>query len=135
MVQRHQVLRWAIATAATIGAFGCHKNPYTLWQADVRSPDGVYLATARGLQWSGPGSAYAATSVYLRQGPQDSVEVLDFDNEYGAMWLQMKWLTPRRLEVSYGPKTAADIISVDFQVVKVAGVEISLRRGRAGSPR
>jgi hypothetical protein len=135
LTQRHLVLLSAIMTAVCIWAFGCQKNPYTVWQAEARSPDGVFLATARGLQSSGRRNAYATTSVYLQRESQDSVEVLGFDNNYGAMWLQMKWLTPRHLEVSYGPRTSSDIISVEFQVVKVADVEISLRRGRAGSPR
>jgi hypothetical protein len=133
--QRQFVLLSAIMTAACIGVFGCQKNPSTVWQVEARSPDGVVRATARGLQRSGPGSAYAATTVYLQRGSQDSVEVLGFDNSYGAMWLQMQWLAPRHLEVSYGPRTSRDILSVDFQAVKVADVEISLRRGRAGSPR
>ena len=135
MVRRYDGLPWLGLIAAAIGAFGCHRYPETIWQADARSPDGVYLATARGLQSGGPGNAPAATRVYLRQESQDSVEVLDFDDSYGAMWLQLRWLAPRHLEVSYGPKTSADIISISFQVVRVAGVDISLRHGRAGSPR
>jgi len=124
-----------MAITACVFAFGCDKNPYTVWRAEARSPDSVFLATALGQQWSGPGNAYAATSVYLKRGMQDSVEVLGFNNDYGAMWLRMQWLTPRHLEVTYGPKTSADSISVAFQAVKFMDVEISLRRGRAGSPR
>jgi len=134
LAQRRFVWLSAMLIAGCI-ASGCRKNPNPVWQAEARSPDGVVVARARSLQGSERGNAYAATSVYLLRGSKDSVEVLDFDNSYGAMWLEMKWLTARHLEVSYGPTTSRDILSIDFQAVKVADVEISLRRGRAGSPR
>lgn len=135
MGQHKTLVLSAALTAGCIWTFGCRQGPNAVWQTQARSPDSVVVATARSLPGRGRGNSSATTIVYLQRGSQDSVEVLNFDNSYGAMWLQMKWLTARHLEVSYGPTTSRDIISIDFQAVKVADVEISLRRGRPGSPR
>jgi hypothetical protein len=44
------------------------------------------------------------------------------------MNLKMEWLTPTHLEVTYGPGgSPGDEVNLDFQVVKIAGIDISVR--------
>jgi hypothetical protein len=95
----------------------------------ARSPDGHWVATARTQQWGGPGTAYDATSVFLKQGSQPPTQILGFSHQYATMNLKMTWVTPAHLEVTYGPsERPGDHVSVDLQVVRIAGVDISLRK-------
>jgi hypothetical protein len=56
------------------------------------------------------------------------MEILGFSHQYSQMNLEMKWLTPTHLEVAYGPSTKqGDRVSLDFQVVKIAGIDVSVR--------
>ena len=44
------------------------------------------------------------------------------------MNLNMKWLTPTHLEVTYGASAKpGDHVNLDFQVVKCGGIDISVR--------
>jgi hypothetical protein len=44
------------------------------------------------------------------------------------MNLKMEWVTPTHLEVTYGESgRPGDHVSLDFQVVKCAGIDISVR--------
>lgn len=96
--------------------------------ARARSADGYWVATAYYKQWGGPGTASAATIVDLKQGSQPAQEVLEFSHDNSTtMKLRMSWPDRRRLEVWYGP-AERDSISVDFQAVRMADVEIDLRR-------
>jgi hypothetical protein len=95
---------------------------------EVRSPDGLWIAKALSQQWSGPGNAYDATTVYLRRtkGPQSPIEILGFSHEYATMDLKMEWISPTHLNVMYGEsKRPDDHVSLDFQAIKCAGIEIS----------
>jgi hypothetical protein len=106
------------------------QNPVTTWSAEARSPDGYWLATARSQQWSGPGNAYDATSVYLKRtnASEDPIEILGFSHQYATMNLKMEWVTPRHLEVTYGASiNPGDQVDLYFQAVKCAGIEISVR--------
>lgn len=108
---------------------GC-QDVATTWSAEARSPDGRWLATARGQQWGGPGTAYDATTVYLKRikGSQAPTQVLVFSHEYATMNLRMEWVTPTRLDVAYGASARpGDHVSLDFQVVKISGIDISVR--------
>ena len=108
---------------------GCNDGR-TTWYEEVRSPDGQWLAMARSQQWGGFGTAYDATTVYLRRlkGSLPPTEVLAFSHEYGTMNLKMEWVTPTHLEVRYGPsERAGDRVGISFQAVKLSNVEISLR--------
>jgi len=117
---------------------GCQKAP-TIWSAEVRSPDGLWLASADTVQNGGFGSAAIQTSVYLKrtdvsqrrtevlgfwcEGPAPRPYVLDnVANKGGTINLTMKWVTPSHLEVTYNGRAR-----VDFQVVKYAGIDISVR--------
>jgi hypothetical protein len=112
-----------------VSEFGC-QDVGTTWSEEARSPDGNWLATARSQQWGGPGTAYDTTTVYLKwvKGSQAPKEVLEFSHQYATMSLKMEWVTPTHLEVTYGPSAKpADHVSLDFQVVKISGIDISVR--------
>src|SRR6266403_794258 len=117
---------------------GCQKAP-TIWSAEVRSPDGLWPASADTVQNGGFGSAAIQTSVYLKrtnvsqsrkevlgfwcEGPAPRPYVLDnVANKGGTIDLSMKWLTPSHLEVTYNGHAR-----VDLQVVKYADIDISVR--------
>ena len=54
------------------------------------------------------------------------MEVLQFSHQYATMNLKMEWISPTRLQVTYGKSAApGDHVSLDFQVVKYAGIEIA----------
>jgi hypothetical protein len=110
-------------------AAGCD-DVATTWSAESRSPDGLWLATAQSQQWSGPGTAYDATTVYLKwiKGSQPPTQVLLFSHQYATMSLNMEWLTPAHLEVTYGVSARpGDHVKLDFQAVKCGDVDISVR--------
>jgi len=116
---------------------GCSAS--TVWKAEVRSPDGVWIASARTIQNGGFGTASIDTTVYLKstkdsspprevlafscKGPVPRPYVLDNTaNAGGTIDLTMKWLTPSQLEVTYGRRP-----NLYFQVAKMAGIDISVR--------
>jgi hypothetical protein len=98
------------------------------WSAEASSPDGLWLAVAKSRQWSGPGNAYDATTVYLKwiKGSQPPIEVLGFSHELGTMNLKMEWITPKHLHVIYGEsEKRGDHVNINFQAIKCAGIDIS----------
>jgi hypothetical protein len=128
----HSLLRKAmlfLTISVCVVASGCN-DVATTWSAEAQSPDGRWLATARSQQWGGPGTAYDATTVYLKPigGSQPPTQVLVFSHQYATMNLKMAWVTPTHLDVTYGASTkTGDRVSLDFQAVKYAGVDISVR--------
>lgn len=115
--------------AGSLLMLGC-QDVGTTWSAEVPSPDGQFVASARTQQWGGPGTAYDATTVDLRRvgSSPAPMEILEFSHQYSRMNLEMNWLTPTHLEVAYGPSTKpGDQVSLDFQVVKIAGIDVSVR--------
>src|SRR5580704_7314722 len=105
--------------------FGC-RDSAVIWSAESRSPDGHWLALASTEQFGGPGTAAVETTVYLKQDSRDPVEILGLSNEgaypSGITNVAMNWLDPSHLELTYKGHA-----TVDFQVVKCAGIDISLR--------
>ena len=105
---------------------GC-KGSETTWSAEVRSPDGSLFASARTVEQSGFGTGAIGTAVYLNwtKGSQSPMLILAFsDGPAGpdGMKVGMKWLTPTHLELTYkGQRT------LDFQAVRCAGIDISVR--------
>jgi hypothetical protein len=77
-----------------LGLTGC-KNVATTWSQQQPSPDGRWLATARTQQWSGPGTAYVATTVDLKdvQASSASNDVLLFTDQSPIIRLTMRSLT------------------------------------------
>lgn len=107
---------------------GCKSGSETLWSAESKSPDGQRLASARTIAQSGFGTGYIGTAVYLNwtAGSQPPVQILNLSYEHevpqGITDVEMKWLSPTRLEVTYKGNP-----SVVFQAVKCGGVDILLR--------
>ncbi len=128
-----------LAACICILGAGC-QDVATTWSSQARSPDGRWVAIARSQQWGGPGTAYDATTVYLKQGGTErgslagllagrprAIEVLAFSHQYATMSLEMYWVTPTHLEVVYGPsRRPGDRVSLNFQAVKCADVKISV---------
>jgi hypothetical protein len=130
-------LLWAIGfftVASCMLMFGCRDEGTTIWSKEMRSPDGRWLATAATRQWSGPGNAYVATTVYLKQkdSQQPPVEVLGFSNDSaypsGVTNVTMDWVTPKHLNVTYGSHA-----TLDFQAVKCSGIDISVSNFSTGT--
>jgi hypothetical protein len=101
----------------------------TIWSTAVQSPDGRWLAMAVTKQHSGPGNALLQTTVLLRRtkGSKEPIEIMLFTQDDKFIDLKLVWLTGSHLEVTY--KQPA---TIDFQVVKCGGVDISVRDLSAG---
>jgi hypothetical protein len=125
-----------ILIGLSLAGAGC-RDVATTWTAETRSPDGLWLATARSQQWGGPGTAYDATTVYLKwvRGSQPPTQILGFSHQYGTMTLKMDWVTPTHLDVAYGPSgRPGDQVNVDFQAVRCGNITISLRKLPSETP-
>jgi len=111
----------------------------TVWMAELRSPDGAWIAIARTVQSGGFGTAWITTTVSLKRNniSKPPMEVLGFSckgpvprpyvldnaaNAGGTIDLKMKWPTASRLEVTYKGNPG-----LYLQVVKYQGIEISLQ--------
>ncbi len=105
---------------------GCSSEK--IWSAEAKSPDGSRVATGHTVARSGFGTGYIWTGVYLNwtSGSQPAKEILqlsdDYEMPYDEKSVEMKWLTPTHLELTYrGHRT------LDFQAVKCFGIDISVR--------
>ena len=97
------------------------------WSAESKSPDGKMIATAQTFVDSGFGTGWTQTTVNLNwtTGSQPPMLILAFSDGPagpGGMNVEMKWLSPTNLELSY--KGAR---SLDFRAAECGGVEISLQ--------
>jgi len=119
-----------LITVAVCAIFsGCKgEGSETIWSAEVRSPDGSRVASARTVANSGFGTGYIWTAVYLNSttGSQLPTAILrlsdTFETPPDEISVEMKWLTPTHLELTYkGHRT------LDFQAAKCVGVDISVR--------
>jgi len=108
-----------------VSTFGCGECA-VIWSAESRSPNGHYVASASTDQCGGPGTAFVGTTVYLKQDSQPPVQILALANESaypsGITNVGMNWLTESHLELTYRGQAR-----VNFQVVKCAGIDISVR--------
>jgi hypothetical protein len=122
-----------------IGLFANGCAAPAVWHAEVPSPDGSWIAIAETVQNGGFGTASIATTVSLKltrssnapvmvlafacMGPVPRPYTLDnVANAGGTINLQMKWLTPSHLDVTYSGHP-----ELNFQAVKLWGADISLR--------
>jgi len=106
---------------------GCSGSE-TIWSAESPSGDGSILASARTIANSGFGTGYIWTAVYTggANRKQEPIEILELTDEFempsDEISVEMKWLTPTHLELTYrGHRTRY------FQAIKWAGVDISVR--------
>jgi hypothetical protein len=114
---------------------GCKgEGSETIWSAEARSPDGSRVASARTVAFSGFGTGYIWTAVYLNltKGSQPPTAILKlsdtFERPSDEISVEMKWLTPTHLELTYkGHRT------LNFQAVKCVGVDISVRDLSSGT--
>jgi hypothetical protein len=119
---------------------GC-EGPATIWKEEVRSPDGAWTAIGLTEQQGGPGNAWCGTTVSLKrtnvsESPMEIVGITclgangqaytldNTANAGGTIGLQMKWLDPSHLEVTYDKRLAGELY---FQVVKTSGLDIAVR--------
>jgi len=102
---------------------GC-RDVATIWSTEVLSPDGQWHAIASTDEYGGPGTAGLQTTVSLRpsKGSQTPIQILLFTQNEKSIDLQMKWLSPSHLEVTYKRHP-----SLDFQAIKCAGIDISVQ--------
>jgi hypothetical protein len=104
------------------------KGSETIWSAESRSPDGKIIASARAIGANGFGTGGGIhTFAYLNwttdsQPPTLILDLVDNTNAPADTSVELKWLTPTHLEVTYGGNR-----NVGFQAVKWAGVDISVR--------
>jgi hypothetical protein len=124
---------------ACLFVYGC-EGPATIWKEEVRSPDGAWTAIGLTEQQGGPGNAWCGTTVSLKrtnvsESPTDIVGITcgavgraytldNIANAGGTIGLQMKWLDPSHLEVTYDKRLAGELY---FQVVKTSGIDIAVR--------
>jgi hypothetical protein len=132
--------------AVSLLASGCKvsEDALTIWKAEVRSPDGLWIASVRTIQNGGFGSAGINTIVYLKKSGdlRPPVAVLDFDcpgppprpyvltnaNAGGTIDLKMSWVTQSHLLVTYRSHVAyGRHPDLSFQVVKFNDISISVR--------
>jgi hypothetical protein len=117
---------------------GCGSSN-TIWREELRSPDGLWLASADAVQNGGFGSASIQTQVYVEgaNGSKPRKEVLGFScegpaarpyvldnvaNKGGTIDLEMQWVSPSHLEVKYNGRA-----SINLQIPNYDGVEVSLK--------
>lgn len=114
----------------TVGiyVFICGCKQETIWSAESRSPDGKIAASARAVGANGFGTGGGIhTFAYLNwtadsQAPTMILDLIDNTNTSPDTKVEMKWLTPTHLEITY---TGNRVLG--FQAVKWAGVDISVR--------
>jgi hypothetical protein len=130
---------WTLLALVAVSLLGSGCNAPTVWDYELGSPDGQYVAIARTVQSGGFGDNWIITSVSLQQTniPSTNTEILSFfcdgpvphpfvldnaANAGGTINLQLKWITPSYLSVAYHGDA-----SLDFQAVKYQGIHISLQ--------
>jgi hypothetical protein len=104
---------------------GCSKDAATIWSTESVSPNGLWVAEAHTDQYGGPGTAGIISTVSLKRvtGRQDKIEVLQLShNVTTSIDLKLNWLTSSHLEITYNQAS-----SVDFQAIRAAGMDITVR--------
>jgi hypothetical protein len=127
----------ALCFSVIVLLFGCSKAPRATWTATAPSPDGVWVAEAHSEQGGGFGGDNDVTIVQLRRvaGSQPPIQILLFSQEYATIYLQMNWVNSSQLNVLYGPSSRpGDRVTLDFQAIKCAGVDITAHDVSSASP-
>lgn len=101
----------------------------TVWSAQVKSPDATWIASARTVQYGGPGNAGLYTYVYLnaKGSSRSPVMMLLFDDEYvtpgNRTHVKMTWVTQKHLEIAY--KSG---VTIEYQAIKYSGIDVSVKQ-------
>jgi hypothetical protein len=104
-------------------AIGCKLKPQ--WQAQAKSPDGVYVATGRTEISGGFGTGGGGTIVELNwsSGNQRGLPVfITPDGPYSPgdpSVIQLNWLSPSHLEVVYSGRDEPVFEAIRYQTVDV----------------
>lgn len=119
--------RAAIACAfVALPMIGCNTPQVPKAIAEVRSPNGQWIAVERREQGGGFGTDYQETTIELRRasGSESSaIEILSFSDQSSNVQFNMQWDSPTHLTVVF-----TDRSTIDFQAIKCADVEISVRQ-------
>jgi hypothetical protein len=124
----HKTISLIVLWVCVVLGVGCRQDVQTIWSAEARSPDGLWLATAHTVQHFGPGTAGIVTSVYLKRTNDSNspTEILGFFHDEkdssNTINLTMQWLTDSHLDVTYNGHA-----TLDLQTVKFGGIDISVR--------
>jgi hypothetical protein len=107
---------------------GCGSSE-KVWSTESRSPDGKVIATARTAVRNKGLSIISGTdtNVYLKwakgsRGETSILELADATDEPVDTHVEMNWLTPTHLELTFRGNQ-----SIMFQAVKWVGIDISVR--------
>jgi hypothetical protein len=118
-------------------AAGCvNKEQLVVWRAAVTSPDGRWTSIAETVQNGGFGSADVETTVYLdaagsrgnpypvlglnSNSPVPHPYVLDnVANRGGTVGLNMNWINPSHLVVTYSGTPTIDLETIKFSTVVI----------------
>jgi hypothetical protein len=124
-------LRGALVLGLCLCASACDDTEIA-WKVQSKSPDGYWIAEAINTMAGGFGDSTDTTNVFLTMAKNEKFRsvVISLSPE-GARsgGVKLTWLSKRHLEVQYDGKT-----EVDFQAIKCADVEISLRHVDVVSP-
>ena len=118
---------WLLIFGVCVSASSCD-GPKTTWSAESRSADGKMVVRARTIQPSGIGTGNIGTFVDLNwtNGSQSPTIILAFSDgsdEPGDKNVEMKWVSPTHLDLTY-----RETRTIDFQAVKAHGIDISVRQ-------
>ena len=124
-----RTLTFTLMALIIFGALtGCSRQvPLTIWSTRLPSPNGLWVASASTESINALPGENIFTVVYLKrtQSSEKPTQVLLFhQNEHAQVRtinLTMRWTSEHKLEITYGQH--ADL---DFQVVKMAGIDISV---------
>jgi hypothetical protein len=149
----------AVTTAAVFFSIvtsvvgGCTaEHDLTVWAAETPSPTGDWLAQAHTVQNGGFGSAAIDTIVQIRrvgnaqpatvvlafscQGPVPHPYVLDnVANRGGTIALEMKWLSPTHLHVTYSGHPALNVQMTNYAGITITAEETPNRQGMLSNKR
>ena len=113
-----------LALACFAFLFGCRSA--SVWSGEAKFPDGKMIATASTFQDAGFLAGETQTNVYLNWPVRSQSKTLILAYSDGPtaqdMGVEMKWLTPTHLELTYKGQR-----SLDFQAVKCNGIDITTR--------
>jgi hypothetical protein len=125
---------------------GC--EPTTVWSVEARSPDGQYIAQARAIDDTGPGTAgigWTSATLSDAKGSSPPTEILRFqgEDEYHGDKVQMRWhrdlrpptrliAHPHALIAAVGCSRAGSIFTQTFS--RSAAMAFARHRHRRSSP-